>query len=332
MNDDTSDCDRSVTCVRATYDSASDSVRWGRRVERLRQRARRLYDLRDLDLTLGEAGRAYRVALPRDPDAPLDAFAAPQAGPPSLGRVERRSGTGRVRNAGRPELRAAANEARRALAAGEHMPYWGLLWPSGLALAEALLTSPNLPPPSLTGKELPSEDAAVWDALLPFESGRREGLRALELGCGLGVTATAALDVGLSLWAADCFPEAVTFCRCNTLRNVGRMPRTAVLDWRTQMGRAACQALGRFDAVLAADVLYEERDIAPLLDLAPQLLGPGGTFWLAEPGRRVSRAFVLAARARGWLDAETVYERAWPPDGDVVRVAVHRFTGLAANG
>ena len=29
---------------------------------------------------------------------------------------------------------------------------------------------------------------------------------------------------------------------------------------------------------------------------------------------------------RGWCDQEDSYERAWPPDGDLVRVDVHRLT------
>ncbi len=283
---------------------ACDSGWMQRRTEMLRRRARRLYALRELELLAGAAGRAYRVALPANPDAPLDEFAAHRARRVATRNTGDSSG---ARNTGTAALRAAAEQARQALAAGEHMPYWGLLWPSGLALAEEVLSPPR--------------------DFLPRETkGRR---RALELGCGLGVTATAALDVGMALWAVDCFPEAVAFCRYNTLRNVGRMPQTAVLDWRTETGQAACRALGRFDELLAADVLYEERDIAPLMELAPRVLAPGGTFWLAEPGRRVARLFVDMARARGWREDERVHERAWPPDGDVVRVVVHRFTGVA---
>src|SRR5262249_58938009 len=103
-------------------------------------------------------------------------------------------------------------------------------------------------------------------------------------------------------------------------------PATQLLDWRAAAGRAACLVRGPYDLLLAADVLYEEEDLAPLLDLAPQLLAPGGIFWLAEPGRRISRAFVTAACARGWHDDEIIYEHPWPPDGDRVRVAVHRLT------
>jgi predicted nicotinamide N-methyase len=276
-----------------------------RRVATLRRRARQFYALRDVELALGAAGRRYQVALPANPDAPLDEFAA--RADARRRQMHSADSSSTARNMGMMALRAAAAEARRALASGEHMPYWGLLWPSGLALAEEIVTS------------LPG----------PVSDQRREKRRALELGCGLGVTATAALDAGMALWAADCFPEAVAFCRYNALRNTGRLPRTAVLDWRTEAGQAACRALGRFDTLLAADVLYEEQDITPLLELAPRVLAPGGTFWLAEPGRRVARMFVEMARVWGWRDDERVYECAWPPDDDVVRVVVHRFTGLA---
>ncbi len=80
-----------------------------------------------------------------------------------------------------------------------------------------------------------------------------------------------------------------------------------------------------FDALLAADILYEPEDLEPLLQLAPRLLAPDGVFWLAEPGRRVSQAFVRAALARGWRDDTTTYERIWPTEDKPVRVVVHRF-------
>ena len=272
----------------------------------LRQRAEHLYTLRDLPLTFplpDGAMRTYRVALPADPDAPLDQFAVTQREPSArrdaagfldeaVGDHEAASTT--ASNAGQ----MAAQQARTAVTAGVHMPYWGLLWPSGVALAEEVLTEPNA----------------------------FKGRRVLELGCGLGVTATATLDVGASLLAVDCFDEALLFTRYNTLRNTGQMPRTALLDWRTEAGCAACLAAAPFDLLLAADVLYEQENLEPLLALVPNLLAEDGAFWLAEPGRRVSRAFVAAAQMRGWQDDEHIYERAWPPDGDTVRVAVHRFT------
>jgi predicted nicotinamide N-methyase len=270
----------SSTSAATPWSSAPDP----RSLTALRRRAARLYPLRDLRLDIAGSDRPYTIALPANPDDPLDRFAAgPGAGVAAGARV-------RFQN--------AASAAREAVAAGMHMPYWGLLWTSGQALAEALLAEPAV----------------------------ARGAKALELGCGLGVTACAALEAGTTLWAADCFAEALLYCRYNTLRNTGRVPHTRLIDWRTEIGRATCQALGPFALLLAADVLYEQDDLAPLLDLVPRLLAPGGGFWLAEPGRRVARAFVEAARERGWAERESVYERAWAPDGDVVRVGVHRFT------
>ena len=244
----------------------------------------RHFALRDEHLTIGGAASPYMIALPANPDAALDQLAVAQRHtqqmpPPALA------------------AEGAAALARRQVAGGEHLPYWALLWPSGLALAEALLAAPD------------------------YVRGRR----VLELGCGLGVTATAALVAGAHLWAADCFADALLYCRYNTLRNAGRTPQPLLLDWRTQSGRDACAALAPFALVCAADVLYEQDDLAPLLALVPRLLTPDGAFWLAEPGRRVSRAFVAAALAAGWHDDATSITRAWPPDGDVVSVAVHRF-------
>ena len=51
---------------------------------------------------------------------------------------------------------------------------------------------------------------------------------------------------------------------------------------------------------LAADVLYEERNVEPLLELLPQL---AREVWLAEPGRPHAAAFFDRARKQ-WHVAE----------------------------
>ncbi|HEX8037434.1 MAG TPA: methyltransferase domain-containing protein [Ktedonobacterales bacterium] len=272
----------------------------------LRQRAEEIYTLRDVPLIFPRVDgtpRTYHIALPADPDAPLDQFAMTQhwpSAPPNAPSLLAET-LGEREHAGAETQDAAttaAQQARAAVTAGVHMPYWGLLWPSGIALAEEVLARPDM---------------------------LRER-NVLELGCGLGATATAALDAGASLLAADCFDEALLFTRYNSLRNTGQTPSTTLLDWRTEAGRVACLAAAPFDLLLAADVLYEQENLDPLLTLVPDLLAPGGAFWLAEPGRRVSQAFVAAARASGWHDDERVYQRSWPPYNDKARVAVHHFT------
>ena len=270
---------------------------YGATLARLRQRMERLFAVHNLPLEV--ANHTWSLALPADPDAPLDQLAALQLDARGILPGQQTTQTTQTQ----PERQTAdatdaAAIARRTATSGALLPYWALVWPSGLALAETLLAHPDV----------------------------IRGQRALELGCGLGTTATAALACGARLWVADCFAETLLFCRYNTLRNAGAQPRTLLLNWRTAEGRDACLAVAPFAALLAADILYEPEDLEPLLHLAPRLLAPGGVFWLAEPGRRVSRAFVAEALSRGWRDDSTTYERVWPTEDKPVRVVVHRFT------
>jgi len=113
------------------------------------------------------------------------------------------------------------------------------------------------------------------------------GARVLELGCGLGLPSlAAALETALVDWAE---PSLL----------VERAP---------------------WDLVLAADVLYERRNVAPLLDLLPRLFAERGELWLADPGRAPLDDF-LAALADGWKRR----------DEAAGRVAVHRLMRAGAH-
>jgi predicted nicotinamide N-methyase len=159
----------------------------------------------------------------------------------------------------------------------EYLPYWAELWPSGVALARRL-----------AGRSL-------------------RGARVLELGCGLGLPSLAAALAGGRVLATDWSPQAVALLEDNARRN-GAALETAIVDWAHP---AAIVERAPWDLVLAADVLYERRNVALLLDLLPRL---GGEVWLADPGRAPAEAF-LAQVAGGW-------ERHDEHDG---RVTVHRL-------
>lgn len=152
----------------------------------------------------------------------------------------------------------------------ERLPYWADVWPSSFALAESLLSS------GATGR----------------------GRRAIELGCGVGLVACAAVRAGFELTATDYYHDAVDFATANVLANTGERLRARHLDWR-----AVPPDIGTFDLVLAADVLYE-RAYGPLLGrVVCELLAPGGTAWVADPGRVAAGAFLdalgeLGARVR----------------------------------
>ncbi len=181
----------------------------------------------------------------------------------------------------------------------EQLPYWAELWPSGLALADALL----LDPAALAGAEV------------------------LELGCGLGVTAASALLVGARLLATDYSEEALLLTRWNCQRNVGREPDVLRFNWRkpTEEFFARLDPTG-VPVILAADVLYEGRDVEPLLALIDRILRPGGTLWVAEPGRLTAAQFVERLRSAGWYEEIDTWNGPWPDTHDArVTVTVHRL-------
>ncbi|HLM49871.1 MAG TPA: methyltransferase domain-containing protein [Solirubrobacteraceae bacterium] len=144
----------------------------------------------------------------------------------------------------------------------EFLPYWAELWPSAIALAEVV--------------------------------GARalKGRRVLELGCGLGLPSIAAALAGGRVLATDWSPAAVRFAADNARRN-GAGVTVARRSWSSPEAYAAD---GRFDLVLASDVLYERRDVAPLLELLPRLLASRGEVLLADPERPPFPAFLAGAR------------------------------------
>jgi predicted nicotinamide N-methyase len=148
----------------------------------------------------------------------------------------------------------------------DRLPFWAELWPSGLALARAVAGQP------LTGR------------------------RVLELGCGLGLVSVTAALAGATVLAVDRSPEATAFTAANAARNhVNLQTAVGAFD---QPDRWLQEA--PWDLVLAADVLYEQRNIPVLLWLLPRLVQTTGEVWLADPGRPRLPSFLAGVDATGW--------------------------------
>jgi predicted nicotinamide N-methyase len=160
----------------------------------------------------------------------------------------------------------------------ELLPYWAELWPSGVALARVAAE-------------------------------HRPAGRIVELGCGLGLPSIVASLIGADVLAVDWSEEALSATRRNASLN-GAAVTTLRIDWHEP---AELIARAPFDVVLAADVLYERRDVDPLLDLLPRL---APEILLADPTRPTAAAFLNRAEER-W-QVETLLE-----DG---RVTVRRLT------
>jgi predicted nicotinamide N-methyase len=161
-------------------------------------------------------------------------------------------------------LRPASAEAlidEQAFEHDEFLPYWAELWPAAIALAEAL--------PAVAG------------------------LRVVELGCGLGVPSLVAASRGAEVTATDWSDDAIDLLRTNAERNGVRVTAER-RDWREPWPE-------RFDLSLAADVLYEQRNVEPVLErlreLAPRaLVGLAGRPYEAQFLRAAGRFEQVAER------------------------------------
>ena len=172
----------------------------------------------------------------------------------------------------------------------ERLPYWAELWPSAIALVR-----------HLAGRDL-------------------AGKRVVELGCGVGLPSIVALERGARVLAADHYDAALVFARHNARRNLGREPETLPLDWHAP---GDLTALGSFDLVIAADVLYEGRNVPALATLVPALLAHDGEAIVADPRRDSAPRFLASMQRNGFRVAtdDAIVGRA----GRDVRVRVHRF-------
>jgi predicted nicotinamide N-methyase len=178
--------------------------------------------------------------------------------------------------------------SEEAFAREEFMPYWAELWASGVALAD---------------------DVA---------SRALRGRRVLELGCGLGLPSIAAARAGGRVTASDWSAEAVALFQRNASLN-GVRARALVSAWNAPH---ALLEHAPWDLVLAADVLYERRNVRELLWLLPRLVDERGEVWIADPGRRTAPEFLERAE-RKWT-RDTI---ASPHSG---RVSIHRLRRRSA--
>lgn len=146
----------------------------------------------------------------------------------------------------------------------ERLPYWADIWPSSMMLAERLL-----------------EEKGAGRALI-------------ELGCGSGLCACAAALSGFDVLATDYYDDALLFTELNARVNGGRAVRTRHVDWS-----AIPADVGRFDVVMAADVMYEPRYPAMVANALDRLVAPGGSALVADPGRIAFPDFIKECANRG---------------------------------
>lgn len=146
----------------------------------------------------------------------------------------------------------------------ERLPYWADVWPSSRVLADHIVRQ------------------------------KGNGRSALELGCGSGLVACALAAAGYVVTATDYYADALEFTRNNAWRNTGRRITTRMVNWR-QLPRD----LGRFDVVVASDVLYEHTHGELVSDALLATLRDDGYALIADPGRLSLESFLLSAEEGG---------------------------------
>ncbi len=152
-------------------------------------------------------------------------------------------------------------EVAEAYAKDEYMPYWATLWPVARRLASVVATTQWAP-----------------------------GLTAIELGCGLGLPGVAALKAGMKVTFTDYDETALRFAADNARRNGGGEFELQAVDWRAPPARA-------YDVILASDLLYERRNVEPLVESFKTLIAPNGLAMVADQNRAFADNFRAALDA-----------------------------------
>jgi SAM-dependent methyltransferase len=157
-------------------------------------------------------------------------------------------------------------------------PFFGMLWPSGLLLADLLSREPL------------------------------GGGRILELGCGLGMASLVINARGGDILATDYHPRAEVFLHDNSRRNALTDTPFQRLDWRMPN-----PDLGVFDLIIGSDLLYEPRRASSSSIPSAVCMCVSGSGWK----RPDSQAKVMPERrrsgprsvSRAWCNALTVSVR-----------------------
>lgn len=147
----------------------------------------------------------------------------------------------------------------------EYMPYWAEFWPAARLLAEEVATWPPADP---------AHPPTV-----------------LEFGCGLGLIGLVAQKLGYRTTLSDYDDDALAFVLESAKLNHLPTPRVAFVDWREDYPNL------RSDRILAAEVLYEKRNLAPIARFLATHLNPGGFALLIDGNRQTADAFPDVAAA-----------------------------------
>lgn len=160
----------------------------------------------------------------------------------------------------------------------EYCPYFGVLWESGIGLAQRL----NL------------------------ETCNQKKI--LELGCGLALPSFVATCLGGNVLACDFHSDVPLFLKTNQQNN-NLFFDFKLYNWRKAVGLKSFDDnddLGKFELILGSDILYENSHPVEIATALTHFLAPGGKIILADPGRAYIQTFVTAMTGLGFNEKLSV--------------------------
>ena len=107
----------------------------------------------------------------------------------------------------------------------------------------------------------------------------------LEIGAGVGMVSIVAASFGHRITMSEHNNDALQFARANALINTCAQLPIIDLDWNRP------QLPGRFDQIVASEVIYKEEDCEPLMRLLKACLKSDGEVILAGEMRKTSMDF-----------------------------------------
>lgn len=148
---------------------------------------------------------------------------------------------------------------------------FGLVWPSGLQLADRLARRPV-----------------------------RVGERILEVGCGLALASLVGHRRGADVTACDIHPLTAPFLRANV-----RLNDLPPLRYRHGPWAEVARDLGApFDLVIGSDLLYEPDERGVLARFLATHAAPGAELWIVDPDRGNRSAFHRRMATLGYERSE----------------------------
>lgn len=146
--------------------------------------------------------------------------------------------------------------AKKAGVSAAAWPLFGVIWPSGVMLADVMNGYPM------------------------------QGLRILEVGCGLGLPSLVAHHHGADITASDYHPLAEEFMEKNARLNHLSPVRFQVINWSR-----IDASLGKFDLIIGSDILYEPDHPRILCRFIERHAEDNCTIIMVDPGRRQRMEF-----------------------------------------